>query len=57
MDYFGMFKILSCLAFYIVLLDIPRNITAIPGDNNKPVTFIHILDIGRFVAASLDFEK
>ncbi|KAH8688704.1 hypothetical protein BGW36DRAFT_434003 [Talaromyces proteolyticus] len=57
MDYFGMPRISSYLAPYVVLLDIPGNAAAIPGDGNKPVTFTHTSDVGRFVAASLDFEK
>lgn len=57
MDYFGMPKLTSYLAPYVVLLDIPGNAAAIPGDGNKPVTFTHSSDVGRFVAASIDFEK
>jgi nucleoside-diphosphate-sugar epimerase len=57
MDYFGMPKIPSYLAPYVVLLDIPGNAAAIPGDGDKPVTFTHTSDVGKFVAASMDLEK
>ena len=57
MDYFGMPKLKSYLAPYVVLLDIPGNAAAIPGDGNKPVTFTHTSDVGKFVAASIDLEK
>lgn len=57
MDYFGMPKLMSYLAPYVVLLDIPENAAAIPGDGNKPVTFTHTSDVGRFVAASIDLER
>ena len=57
MDYFGMPKLASYLAPYVVLLDIAENAAAIPGDGNKPVTFTHTSDVGRFVAASIVLEK
>lgn len=57
MDYFGMPNLPSCLAPYVVLMDIPGNAAAIPGDGNKPVTFTHTSDEGKFVAASVDLEE
>lgn len=56
MDYFGMPKLSSYLTPYTVLLDIPGHTAAVPGDGNKPVTFTHTSDVGRFVAASIDLE-
>jgi hypothetical protein len=57
MDYFGMPKLSSYLTPYVVLLDIAENAAAIPGDGDKPVTFTHTSDVGRFVAAIIDFDK
>jgi nucleoside-diphosphate-sugar epimerase len=57
MDFFGMPKIPSYLPPYVMLIDIPENMAAIPGDGNKLVTFTHTSDVGKFVAASLDLEK
>ncbi|KUJ18607.1 NAD(P)-binding protein [Mollisia scopiformis] len=57
MDYFGMPQLASRLAPYVVLLDIPGNAAAIPGDGNKLVTFTHTSDVGRFVTALIDFEE
>jgi NmrA-like family len=57
MDFFGMPKIPSYLPPYVMLIDIPENMAAIPGDGNKLVTFTHTSDVGKFVAASVDLEK
>ena len=57
MDYFGMPRLPSYLAPYVVLLDIPGNAAAIPGDGNNPVTFTHTSDVGKIIAASMDLEK
>lgn len=57
MDYFGMPKLPSYLNPFVIFMDIPGNMAAIPGDGNTPVTFTHTSDVGRFVAASLDLEK
>lgn len=57
MDYFGMPRLPSYLAPYVALIDIPGNAAAIPGDGNRPVTFTHTSDVGRFVAALVGFEE
>jgi hypothetical protein len=57
MDYFGMPSLPSYLTPLVVLIDIPGNMAAIPGDGNKPVTFTHTSDVGKFVAASVDLEE
>lgn len=57
MDYFGMPNLPSYLAPLVVLIDIPGNTAAIPGEGNTPVTFTHTSDLGKFVAASLDLQK
>lgn len=57
MDYFGMPNVPSYLTPVVVLIDIVGNMAAIPGDGNKPVTFTHTSDVGKFVAASVDPEK
>jgi hypothetical protein len=57
MDFFGMPKVPSYLPPYVMLIDMPENMAAIPGDGNKLVTFTHTSDVGKFVAASVDLEK
>lgn len=57
MDYLGMPKLPSHLAPYVALIDIPGNAAAIPGDGNKPVTFTHTSDVGKLVAALVNFDK
>jgi hypothetical protein len=57
MDYFGMPNYPSYLTPYVALMDVQGNTAAIPGDGNRPVTFTHTSDVGKFVAASVDLEK
>jgi hypothetical protein len=57
MDFFGMPKVPSYLPPYVMLIDMPENMAAIPGIGNKLVTFTHTSDVGKFVAASVDLEK
>lgn len=57
MDYFGLPKLESYLAPYVMLLDIAGNAAAIAGDGKKSITFTHTSDVARFVAASLKLEK
>ncbi len=57
MDYFGMPKLPSYLTPFFVLMDVLGNTAAIPGDGNKPVTFTHTSDVGKFVAASVDLDE
>lgn len=40
-----------------MLIDIPENMAAMPGDGKKLVTFTHTSDVDKFVAASLDLPE
>lgn len=54
LDYLGFNGIKSYLPPTTLILDLPHDIAAIPGDGNMPVVFTHTTDIAKYVAASLD---
>ncbi|KAJ4174225.1 hypothetical protein NW754_004640 [Fusarium falciforme] len=54
LDYLGFNGIKSYLPPTTLILDLPHDIAAIPGDGNTPVVFTHTTDIAKYVAASLD---
>lgn len=38
-------------------VDFENRVAALPGDGNVPVTFLHSIDIAKYVAALIDDEK
>lgn len=57
LDYYTGPSIKSYMSPLVVVIDMEKNVAAIPGSGDTPVVFTHSLDIGRYVDAALDLEK
>ncbi|PQE18288.1 nmra-like family protein [Rutstroemia sp. NJR-2017a WRK4] len=57
LDYYGAPKVKSYMPPMSLVIDVPNNSAAIPGDGNVPAVFTHTFDVGKFTAALLTKDK
>lgn len=56
-DHYGYPKCKSHMNPFKFAVDFENRVAALPGDGNVPVTFLHSIDIAKYVAALIDDEK
>ena len=57
LDFYGMPNLKTHMAAAPMILDIPHDAAAIPGEGNTPAVFPHTTDVAKFVVLMLDQER